>query len=85
MRTYNIQAMSFTPSILERFVKQHVPDFEMTYRPDERQAIGTYCGIAVDKLCHLCKTYFLQHKGDYSENLFDHLNLMTCQVSSLYK
>ncbi|KAL4235924.1 hypothetical protein ACF0H5_004314 [Mactra antiquata] len=40
MRTYNIQAMSFTPRILAEAVKKYVPDFEMSYKPDSRQAIA---------------------------------------------
>jgi len=40
MRTYNIQAMSFTPRILEEVVRRYVPRFEMKYQPDGRQAIG---------------------------------------------
>lgn len=40
MRTYNIQAMSFTPRILAEAVKKYVADFEITYKPDSRQAIA---------------------------------------------
>ncbi|WAR23292.1 TDH-like protein [Mya arenaria] len=40
MRTYNIQAMSFTPRILEDIVKRYIPHFTMTYKPDGRQAIA---------------------------------------------
>ena len=40
LRTYNINAMSFTPAQLAEAVKKYVPGFEMTYRTDGRQAIG---------------------------------------------
>ena len=44
-RTYNIQAISFTPSELVGEMKKYFPDMEVTYDPDERQAIGMYAAI----------------------------------------
>ncbi|XP_071117255.1 L-threonine 3-dehydrogenase, mitochondrial-like [Haliotis cracherodii] len=40
MRTYNVTAMSFTPSEIAEEVKKYVPEMEITYSPDERQAIA---------------------------------------------
>ena len=40
MRTYNIQAVSFTPGELVEEMKKHIPNFVVEYRPDERQEIG---------------------------------------------
>ena len=39
-RTYNIQAISFTPRELVDEMRKHFPDMAVTYEPDERQAIG---------------------------------------------
>ena len=39
-RTYNIQAVSFTPGELVEEMKKHIPNFEVEYLPDERQEIG---------------------------------------------
>ena len=43
MRTYNINAMSFTPEELAQEVQKQMPDLEVTYDIDQvRQAIGKY-------------------------------------------
>ena len=39
-RTYNIHAISFTPAELVEEMKKYYPDMEVTYEPDDRQAIG---------------------------------------------
>ena len=43
-RTYNINAMSFTPDELAQEVQKQLPDLEVSYDIDHvRQAIGTSC------------------------------------------
>jgi len=39
-RTYNIQAISFTPKELVEEMKKFFPHMKVTYKPDQRQAIG---------------------------------------------
>lgn len=40
MRTYNVTAMSFTPEEIAREIRKYVPDLEVIYQPDHRQAIA---------------------------------------------
>ena len=42
LRTYNIQAISFTPAELADAIKAVVPNFKISYRPDSRQQIGKF-------------------------------------------
>jgi len=39
-RTYNIQAMSFTPAELTQEIQKVIPEFTISYSPDMRQQIG---------------------------------------------
>lgn len=40
LRTYNVTAMSFTPEELVAALRKHVPQLEVTYKPDSRQNIA---------------------------------------------
>ena len=39
-RTYNVAAMSFTPEELAKAIRKYKPNFQISYKTDERQKIG---------------------------------------------
>ena len=39
-KSYNITAMSFAPEEIAAEIKKHIPEFEMSYKPDFRQQIA---------------------------------------------
>ena len=39
-RIYNLGGLSYSAGDLAREIKRHIPEFECTFKPDERQAIA---------------------------------------------
>ena len=73
--SYNLAAISFTPVEIAAEIKKHIPDFEITYKPDFRQQIADSWPASIDDSAAR-KDWSWQHKFDLpsiTEDMLVHL------------
>jgi nucleoside-diphosphate-sugar epimerase len=73
--SYNLAAMSFTPTEIAQEIKKHIPEFEITYHPDFRQKIADSWPASIDDSAAR-EDWNWKHQFDISsmtKDMLDHL------------
>ncbi|MCH3881647.1 MULTISPECIES: NAD-dependent epimerase/dehydratase family protein [Tenacibaculum] len=76
--SYNLAAISFTPAQIASEIKKHVPNFEITYKPDFRQKIADSWPQIIDDSCAR-EDWNWQHKFDLKSMTNDILKNLQAQ------
>jgi len=74
-RTYNLTGMSFTPQEVADSIKQFIPDFEMSYKEDSRQAIADTWPQSIDDSAAR-NDWGWKHEYDLTAMTLDMLNAL---------
>ncbi|KOY51676.1 NAD-dependent epimerase/dehydratase family protein [Polaribacter dokdonensis] len=70
---YNLSAIDFTPKEIAEEIKKHIPDFEISYNPDFRQAIADSWPSSIDD-SEARKDWNWKHNFDLKSMTEDILN-----------
>ncbi len=79
--SYNLGGMSFTPAELANEIKKEIPDFEIDYQPDFRQAIADSWPASIDDSVAR-KDWGLSYDFDISEMTKDMIKNLKVKLSS---
>ena len=71
--SYNLGGMSFTPKELANEIKKIIPDFEIKYEPDFRQAIAESWPASIDDSAAK-RDWGLDYKFDITSMSIDMIN-----------
>lgn len=74
--SYNLAAMSFTPTGIAAEIKKHIPEFEISYNPDFRQKIADSWPASIDD-SRAREDWGWNHKYDLENmtvDMLDHLS-----------
>jgi nucleoside-diphosphate-sugar epimerase len=77
--SYNLAAMSFTPTEIAAEIKKHIPEFTISYSPDFRQKIADSWPASIDD-SSARKDWGWSHKFDIesmTKDMLEHLKLIT--------
>eukprot|EP01138_Halocafeteria_seosinensis_P007509 gb/GECG01007675.1/.p1 GENE.gb/GECG01007675.1/~~gb/GECG01007675.1/.p1 ORF type:complete len:388 (+),score=42.17 gb/GECG01007675.1/:1-1164(+) len=80
-RTYNLQALSFTPGDVAESIRKFIPEFEIDYKPDFRQAIADSWPNALDDT-NARRDWHWQHEYDLDKMTEDMLQAIRPRVKS---
>jgi nucleoside-diphosphate-sugar epimerase len=73
--SYNLAAMSFTPTVIAAEIQKHIPEFTVTYNPDFRQKIADSWPASIDD-AEARKDWNWKHKFDLetmTADMLEHL------------
>lgn len=80
--SYNLSAMSFAPKEIAEAIKKHIPDFEITYAPDYRQAIADSWPSSIDD-SEARKDWGWQHQYDLESMTAEMLKMLQASVAQV--
>ena len=76
--SYNLAAMSFTPTEIAAEIKKHIPEFTITYEPDFRQKIADSWPASIDD-SDARKDWNWKHKYDLETMTVDMLENLSAE------
>lgn len=78
--SYNLAAISFTPTEIAAEIKKHIPDFEITYAPDFRQQIADSWPASIDD-SRAREDWGWKHHFDLSQITMDMLRNLSARTT----